>query len=137
MKHERGSASLETLLAVAFLLIPTAALLAQMPQWVATSHAVQVAASEAARTVVLADTFDLGVAAANQVVFDVVTNHGQDPADLVAVEVDGSFARGGAVTVTVQLRGNRIVVPGLGSVGPAFVATGSATERVDDYRSFP
>jgi hypothetical protein len=140
VKAEGGSVSLELILALGFLLIPAAALLAQLPQWVGTTHAVQAAAVEAARQVVLADDMATGVAAAEDMAGQVIANHGLDPEDLLGVKVTadppGELQRGQVVTVTVTLRGNPILVPGLGSVGNPFDAVGSATERVDDYRGF-
>ena len=140
VRAERGSASLEMILAVGFLLIPTAALLAQFPTWVGTTNAAQVAATEAARQVVLADDMTRGVAAANETAREVITNHGFDPGDFLGLTVTatppGDLQRGQVVTVTVTVRGSPILVPGLGSVGNPFDAVGSATERVDDYRVF-
>ena len=140
VRRERGSVSLELVFAVGFLLIPAAALLAQFPGWVGTTHAAQAAATEAARMVVLADDMAGGVAAARQSAREVVANHGLDTADLLGVAVAaspaGDLQRGQVVTVTVTVRGNPIRVPGLGSIGNPFDAVGSATERVDDYRGF-
>lgn len=137
---DRGSVSLEMVLAVRFLLIPATALLAQLPSWVGSTHAAQTAATEAARQVVLADTISEGVTAAVDMAAEVIANHGVDPGDLIDVEVatdpPGDLQRGQVVTVTVTLRGNPIHVPGLGSLDNPFDAVGSATERVDDYRGF-
>lgn len=139
-RRERGSVSIEAVLAIGFLLIPAAALLAQLPGWVGTSHAAQVAAVEAARQVALAGGMADGVAQAQDVAADVIVNHGLDQADLLEVEVSadppGDLQRGQLVTVTVTVRGSPILVPGVGSVGNPFDAVGAATERVDDYRSF-
>jgi hypothetical protein len=138
VRGERGSVTVETMFAVGFLLIPAAALLAQLPGWVGTSHAAQAAAVEAARQVTLAESMADGVARAQTAAADVILNHGIDQADLLGVTVTanppGDLQRGQQVTVTVTVRGNPIVVPGLGSVGNPFDAVG-ATERVDDYRS--
>lgn len=137
---DRGSVSLEMVLAVGFLLIPATALLVQLPSWVGSTHAAQTAATEAARQVVLADTISEGVIAAADMAAEVVANHGIDPGDLVGVDVKadppGDLQRGQVVTVTVTLRGSPIHVPGIGSLGNPFDAVGSATERVDDYRGF-
>ncbi len=138
-QRERGSVTIETVMAVGFLLIPAAALLAQLPGWVATSHAAQIAAVEAARQVALADDMAQGVIRAQAEAAGVIVNHGIDQADLVGVEVTsdppGELQRGQLVTVTVTVRGNPILVPGLGPLGNPFDAVGAATERVDDYRS--
>ena len=139
-EREKGSVTLELVFAVGFLLIPAAALLAQLPGWVGTTHAAQTAAVEAARQVVLASDMAGGLAAAEQTASDVIGNHGFALGDLLDVTVvadpPGELQRGQVVTVTVTLRGNPIVVPGLGAVGNPFDAVGSATERVDDYRGF-
>lgn len=140
MSTERGSVTVEAMFAVGFLLIPAAALLSQLPGWVGTSHAAQAAAVEAARQVVLADTMTEGVSNAESAASEVIANHGIDGSDLlevgVAADPAGGLQRGQEVTVTVTVRGNPIVVPGLGSVGNPFNAVGAATERVDDYRGF-
>ena len=140
VRSKRGSVSIELVFAVGFLLIPAAALLAQLPSWVGTTNAAQVAATEAARQVVLADDMSSGVTAAGDIVREIVSNHGLDPDDFLDLAVTatppGGLQRGQIVTVTVTVRGNPIRVPGLGSVGNPFDAVGSATERVDDYRGF-
>ena len=139
-RWERGSVSLELIFAVGFLLIPAAAMLAQLPTWVGTANAAQAAATEAARQIVLADNMTSGIAAATATAQEIVSNHGLDPDDFldlaVAATPPGGLQRGQIVTVTVTVRGNPIRVPGLGSVGNPFDAVGSATERVDDYRGF-
>lgn len=140
VRSERGSVSLELIFAVGFLLIPTAALLAQFPTWVATTNTAQSAATEAARQVVLADDMTSGIAAASETAREVIINHGLDPGAFLDLTVTatppGDLQRGQVVTVTVTVRGSPILVPGLGSVGNPFDAVGSATERVDDYRGF-
>lgn len=140
LRSERGSVTLELIFAVGFLLIPAAAILAQLPTWVGTTNAAQVAATEAARQIVLADNMTSGIAAASATAQEIVSNHGLDPEDFLDLAVTatppGGLQRGQIVTVTVTVRGNPIRVPGLGSVGNPFVAVGSATERVDDYRGF-
>ena len=136
-----GSVSLESIFAVGFLLIPAAALLSQLPSWVAVGHAAQTAATEAARQVVLADDIPSAVTAARATARQVITAHGLNLDQLieVAVEADppGPLQPGQRVTVTITVQGNPIAVPGLGGVGKPFRASRSATERVDDYRGFP
>lgn len=137
---ERGSTTLEAMFAVGFLLIPAAALLTQLPGWVGTTHAAQAAAVEAARQVALSETMTEGVAKAESAASEVIANHGIEGPDLLGVDVAaepaGDLQRGQEVTVTVTVRGNSIVVPGLGTIGNPFNAVGAATERVDDYRGF-
>ncbi len=140
MRSERGSAALETVFAIGFLLIPAAVLLVQLPGWIATGQAAQVAATEAARQVVLADDMTNGVATAHTIAAQIIQNHGLSVNDLISVSIAadpaGDLQRGQTVTVTVTVRGNPIVVPGLGTVGNPFDAIRAGTERVDDYRSF-
>lgn len=137
---DRGSVTIEAMFAIGFLLIPAAALLAQLPGWVGSSHATQAAAVEAARHVVLAESMAQGIDQAEGVVAAVLANHQIELADVLDVTVDanpaGELQRGQEVTVTVTVRGDPIHVPGLGEVGNPFNAVGAATERVDDYRSF-
>jgi hypothetical protein len=101
-------------------------------------HAAQVAATEAARQVVLANDMTTVVAAAQVTATQVITNHGLTVDDLISVNVAanpaGDLQRGQTITVTA--RGNPIVVPGIGTVGNPFDAIRAGTERVDDYRSF-
>ena len=140
MRSDRGSAALEAVFAIGFLLIPATLLLVQLPSWIATGQAAQVAATEAARQVVLADDMSTGVSAAEVTAMQVIANHGLTVDDLISVDVEaapaGVLQRGQVVTVTVTVRGNPIVVPGLGTVGNPFDAVRAGTERVDDYRSF-
>ncbi len=140
-ERERGSVTLELVFAVGFLLIPAAALLAQLPGWIGTTHAAQTAAVEAARQVVLANDMAGGLAAAAQTASEVIGNHGFTSEDLLDVTVvavpAGELQRGQVVTVTVILRGNPIVVPGLGTVGNPFdarplrVRPGPGCDRAD------
>ena len=138
-RSERGSAPLEMVLAVGFLLIPAMTLLAQLPTWVAAHHAAQSAAVEAARADVLADTMAEGADDANTVAAAVLINHELGGSALVGVSVSatpsGELTWGQEVTVSVSVAGPQIVVPGLGAVGDPFTVTRSSTERVDDYRS--
>ena len=72
------------------------------------------------------------MAAADQVVSDVVVNDGLRAAD-VSVQYSGSLAPGAAITAAVTVAipvGN---VPGLGSVGTLHF-TATSTEHIDTYR---
>lgn len=134
---DRGTSPVETLLAIALLLIPMGLLVAVLPTWVEYQHAARTAAREATRVAAHADgangASDAGVAAAMQV----LGNHGVPSGQVAAVSVrtDG-MERGGHVTadVTVDVPVHR--VPFLAPLG-GFTWTGSHTERVDDFRSLP
>jgi len=139
LRREQGSATLELIVAVGLLLIPATALIAQLPGWIKAGHAAQAAASEAARQVVLADTISQGMDAAQAVTVALLTNHGFTEDDLIGIDVvtdpPGELQRGQVVTATVTVQAGSLVVPGIGTVGDPFTASGSAHERVDDYRS--
>jgi len=127
-------AAVEMVLVLGILLLPLLAGIAQLPRWVDAKSAADLAAQEAARQVVLADSLDEGVAAARLVVATVVDNRGMDVGSVEAVTFDGDLVRGETVTVTVTLRVPPVVLPGFGPVGGSISLSRSATERVDDYR---
>lgn len=133
--RERGGAPIEFALAVGLLLLPIAALVSVFPTWVERQSMARVAAREAARAVVLADSWDTGVLTAMERAERVAANHGIDSADLHMV-MDGALTRGASVTATASVEIPISVVPGFGSTG-GFTWTVTHTERVDDYRSLP
>jgi hypothetical protein len=124
------------ILVLGLILLPTLAGIAQVPRWVDAKSTADLAAQEAARQVVLADTWDEGLDAATDVAEAVVRNRGLDVGALSEVRFAGELARGGSVQVTVTLQVPPIVLPGFGPVGGTISLSRSATERVDDYRQF-
>ena len=136
--EQRGSAyaAVEMILVLGLILLPTLAGLAQLPRWVDAKSTADLAAQEAARQVVLADTWDEGMAAAAETAETVVRNRGLDVGALTAVTFEGALLRGATVTVTVTLQVPPVVLPGFGPVGGTISLSRSATERVDDYRQF-
>lgn len=135
---QRGSAyaAIEMVLVLGIILLPTLAGIAQLPRWVDAKSTADLAAQEAARQVVLADTLEDGVAAAANVAEAVVRNRGLDVGALSAVVVTGDLVRGASVQVTVTLQVPPVILPGFGPVGGTISLSRSATERVDDYRQF-
>lgn len=136
VRDDRGaSGTLEMLLGVALLMLPLVMLVAAIPRWIETRSMAQLAAQEAARSLVLAaDQASgemLGIVRANEV----AANHGFAPGQL-AVSFSGVLAWGEEVTATVTVDTPVLVVPGLGSFVASDVRV-SHTERVDDFRSFP
>ena len=129
-------AAIEMLLVLGLILLPTLAGIAQIPRWVDAKSTADLAAQEAARHVVLADSWDEAVAGAETVVSTVVANRGLDVGVLSGVLFEGSLDRGATVTVTVTLQVSPVILPGFGPVGGTISLTRSATERVDDYRQF-
>ena len=132
---ERGSAPIELALGVGLLVLPVALAVVTFPTWVERQSMARLAAQEAARTVVLASDGTAGVAAAAALVGQIAVNHGL-PASDVALAVDGTLTRGGAVTAAVTVAFPAAVFPGFGTVG-AVSWTVRHTEQVDAYRSFP
>ncbi|MDJ0664051.1 MAG: TadE/TadG family type IV pilus assembly protein [Acidimicrobiia bacterium] len=138
LRDENGAAyaAVEMILVLGLILLPLLAGIAQVPRWVDAVSTADLAAQEAARRYVLADSADEGVAAAESVVATIVANRGMDVGDVEQLVIDGVLARGETVTVTVTLRVPPVVLPGLGEIGGTTGLSRSATERVDDYRQF-
>jgi len=137
-REEAGAAyaAIEMVLVLGIILLPLLAGIAQLPRWVDAKSTADLASQEAAREMVLADSWDEGVAAAGQVVATIVANRGFDVGAVEALDFAGALVRGGTVTVTVTLRVPPVVLPGVGPVGGNISLSRSATERVDDYRQF-
>jgi Flp pilus assembly pilin Flp len=138
IRDETGAAyaGVEMALVIGLILLPTLAGIAQLPRWVDAKSTVDLAAQEAARQVVLADTMDEGLAAAVAEAEAVVRNRGFDVGALTAISVVGDLQRGATIEVTVTLRVPPLILPGFGPVGGTISLSRSATERVDDYRQF-
>jgi len=136
VSEQRGSAyaAIEMILVLGLILLPTLAGIAQIPRWVDAKSVADLAAQEAARQVVLADTWDEGLEAARDVAETVVRNRGLDVGSISEVRFDGALVRGGSVQVTVTLLVPPVVLPGFGPVGGTISLSRSAIERVDDYR---
>lgn len=108
----------------------------------------QTMAQEAARTMALADDWSTGESAAQRLAHQIGRNHGiaesewctTGRAQCVMVEISamtpGTLRRGEEVIVTVRVPVAAITIPFIGEFA-ALTLTGSHTERVDDYRSFP
>ncbi|MEW6474320.1 MAG: hypothetical protein AB1679_18870 [Actinomycetota bacterium] len=138
MRHWRsqaGTAVIETPLAVVLLLVPVALLVITLPAWPERQTVARAAATEAARSAVLADSWDEAVATGQAVVERTAANYGLAANDFV-LDWSGALTRGSAVTARVTVRMPALAVPGLGSVD-AWTWTASHTESVDRYRSIP
>lgn len=133
LSGQRGYVALELALAIGLLVFPITILVVSLPTWVERQSAARVAAQEAAREVVLADTWGEGTARGQAVAQLTAANHGLDG---VAVSFSGSLERGAEVAARVTVEMPTLVVPGIGRVG-AWRWTVTHTEQVDLYRSFP
>lgn len=130
---ERGYVGLEFALAVGLLIFPVTILVVSLPTWVERQSAARVAAQEAAREVVLADSWSEGTELGSAVAQQTATNHGVGHVD---VAFSGALERGGEVVARVTVEMPALVVPAVGRVG-AWSWTAVHTEQVDLYRSFP
>jgi len=133
--REAGGIPIEFALGIGVLVVPVTLLVLTLPTWVERQSAARLAAQEAARTVVLADSLAAGIAAGEDAAAHIAANHGIDPADF-AVSFAGTLERGDAVTATIAARFPATAFPGFGDVA-GFTWTVTATEHVDRYRSFP
>ena len=134
--EETGAAyaAIEMILVLALILLPLLAGIAQIPRWVDAKSTADLAAQEAARTMVLADSWEGGELAAAAVVAAVVENRGMDVGVVEGLAIGGELMRGGTIVVTVTIRVPPVVLPGFGPVGGSISLSRSASERVDDYR---
>jgi Flp pilus assembly protein TadG len=132
---DRGSVAVVELPLGLLLLVPAALLVLTVATWFERSAAARTAADEAARTVVLPDSWDQGAADAQAVVDEIAANYDLDPGDLT-LQLEGDLTRGGTVTAHVTVRIPAAAIPLLGGIG-GFDRTVSHTEQVDQYRTFP
>lgn len=121
-------------LAVGLIMLPLVMLVASVPRWVETRSMAELAAQEAARRVVLADTQDEGEAAGDAVARQIAANHGMDGSSLT-VQFEGLLDWGEEITARVIVPMPLLSIPLIGDfTATAYVA--EHAERVDDYRSF-
>lgn len=134
-RDDRGSVAVVELPLGMLLLVPATLVALTAASWHERATAARAAADEAARAVVLADTWDQGVTDAQALVDEVAANHDLNPGDLT-LQLDGDLTRGGSVTAHVTVTMPAASIPLVGDVG-SFARTVDHTENVDRYRSFP
>lgn len=132
-RNQTGSAVLETPIAVVLLLVPVALLVITLPTWPERQTVARAAASQAARTAVLAASWEEAMAAGQDTVRRTAANYGLDSGDL-ALRWSGNLTRSGAVTARVTVHMPALAIPDLGRFG-SWNWTASHTENVDRYRS--
>lgn len=133
LRGDQGLATPIELSVGLLVLMATGLLVATLPTWIDHHAAARAAADEAARTVVLADSWETGTTRAYAVVDEVAANHGLAPGSL-SLEVTGTFERGADVTAHVTVSMPATSLPMVGRVG-GFSRTVSHTETIDKYRS--
>lgn len=130
---EGGFAPTEFVLFAGLILLPTLVLVMVLPTWWERQSLGRAAAREAARAVVLAESWDDGTAAGQRMVAAMAANYGVPDADMV-VAFSGVLARGQSVTAAVSVTIPSRPLPFLPM--PGFTLTATHTEPVDAYRSF-
>ena len=122
-------------LAIGLLMFPLVMLVSALPRWVETRSMAELAAQEAARSVVLASDQGIGETVGLARAREIAENHGFGSAD-IDVSFSGILDWGQEITATVTVDTPILDVPGIGTFAAADVVV-SHTERVDDFRSFP
>ena len=135
LRRQEGYVALELALGLGVLVLPLTVMVLTFPTWVERQSLARSASQEAARTVVLADSWDQGVSEATALVRQMAANDGL-PSAGVSVAFSGALARGSSVTASVSVTVPGASLPLIGSVG-AWSVSASDTEQVDLYRSFP
>jgi hypothetical protein len=129
---DRGTALIEFPYGV-LLVLTVGLVVLTFPTWLERHAAARAAADDAARAVVLADSWDEGTAEAQAIVAQIADNYDLDSDDL-SLELSGSFERGGSVTAIVTVTMPVTSLPLVGPVG-GFSRSLSHTEVVDRFRS--
>lgn len=131
-RDERGfTQALEFALFTALIVLPVFVLVVGLPTWWERSSLGRQAAAQAARTVVVADSWEEGAAQAERIVEQTAANHAAGDVDLIGI--DGTLERGSQVTATVAVDIPAIPIPMIATT-PAFTLTFASTELVDRYR---
>ena len=104
-----------------------------LASWAERHSAARAAADEAARAVVTAESWDVGVERAQEIVDEIETTYGLD-AGALSLELSGSLTRGGTVTAEVTTTVGAVSLPMDVEVG-SMAYTVSHSEPVDRYRS--
>src|SRR5206468_1674389 len=99
---QRGMVAVELPLVLCLFLVPVALLVITLPTWPERQTVARAAATQAARTMVLAGTWDTGQAQAAADVRQAAANQGIDP-NAMQLTLSGDLVRGGQVTAHVTV----------------------------------
>lgn len=132
---DRGVAAIDMFAVIIVAMIPVFVIVMSIPSWVERMSFARVAAQEAARAAVLADSWDEGQAQASNLVAEIAANHGV-PAGVSSVALSGTLERGAVVSATVSVQTPTLTIPFVTTVG-ATTLSSTHTEVVDHYRSLP
>ena len=137
----------EWLLGIGLIIMPVVVIVASIAPWYQRANMATLMAQEAARVMVLADSWEAGESEARSVAAEIASNHGFSGSDWCSSPGAGCvwlgfsgnsvgvLQRGTEVIVQVEVPIPGVVVPGVGQVAE-FQWGQAHTERVDDYRSF-
>jgi hypothetical protein len=132
-RTDGGFVSVELVLGLVLLVLPVALLVLTLPTWFARQDLARLAAQQAARQAVIAESGAQGPS----MVSEIAANNGLGPGQMTLSWASSSnFAPGGLVTAQVSVRIPATIIPGLGTIG-SFTWTATFSERVDQYRSAP
>lgn len=132
---DRGVAAIDIIVVIIIAMIPVFVIVMSVPTWVDRLLFARTAAQEAARVMVLADTWEEGQSQANEMVQQVAANHGV-PAGETSLTLGGQLERGATVSATVSVQTPAINIPFVTTIGSVTLSR-SHTEIVDHYRSLP
>ena len=132
---ERGIAAIDVIAVVIIGMLPVFVIVMSAPSWVERLSFARVAAQEAARAAVLADSWEEGQAQASALVAEVAGNY-DVPAGAASVTLSGELERGATVSATVSVQTPALTIPLVTTVGSTTLSS-THTEIVDHYRSLP
>lgn len=149
VRQEDGFTAIEWALGLGLVVLPLIIAVMSIAPILDRLSTARTMAQEAARAMVLADDWAAGELAADSVARRVAGNHGigdgewcaaPGDAECVAVDITGTtpgvLERGGEVYVTARVPASAVTIPFIGEFA-GITLSGTHTERIDDYRSFP
>ena len=134
-RDDRGVAAIDMFAVIIVAMIPVFVIVMSVPSWVERMSFARVAAQEAARAVVLADSWEEGQAQAGDLVTEIAANY-DVPTGLSSLALSGELERGATVTATVSVQTPTLTIPFVTTVGSTTLSS-THTEIVDHYRSLP
>jgi len=132
---DRGVAAVDMFAVIIIAMIPVFVIVMSVPSWVERMSFARVAAQEAARAAVLADTWEEGQAQAGDVVTEIAANY-DVPGGTSSLALSGALERGATVSATVSVQTPTLTIPFVTTVGSTTLSS-THTEIVDHYRSLP
>jgi hypothetical protein len=116
-------------------MVPVFVIVMSVPSWVERMLFARVAAQEAARAAVLADSWEDGQAQASTLLGEIAANH-DVPAGASSLALSGALERGATISATVSVQTPTLTIPFVTTVGSTTLSS-THTEVVDHYRSLP